>query len=82
MEREFIEFVTNVVQWAKLESERQNLPYTDDPVNRDWRRLCNFGLYEDSDGNLGFALDWESDGKLGNKEVFIIQKTYPVAGGL
>ena len=73
-EREFVEFVAAAVKWAQREAGKQRLPYTDDPVNRDWRRLNNFGLYEDSDGNLGFALHWEFDGKCCNREVFIVSR--------
>jgi len=76
-EREFIEFVVRAVKWAQRESDRQAIPYTDDPVNRDWRRLNNFGLFEDSSGNLGFALDWESDGKCEDAEVFIVSRRFP-----
>jgi len=76
-EREFIEFVVRAVKWAQKEATMQQLPYTDDPVNRDWRRLNNFGLYEDNDGNLGFALDWESDGKHGDGDIFVVSQCLP-----
>lgn len=73
-EKEFIEFIIAAIKWAKQESENQHLPYLEDPVNRDWRRLNNFGLFEDSNGNLGIAIDWESDGKYGDAEIFIVKK--------
>jgi hypothetical protein len=75
-EREFVEFVVKAVKWAQREAEKQRLLYTDDPVNRDWRRLNNFGLYENSEGDLGSALDWEFDGKRLDREVFVVSR-YP-----
>lgn len=73
-EKEFIEFIVKVVKWSKKESDDKNLPYLLDPVSIDYRRLNNLGLYEDSNGNIGFAIDWESDGKSGDKEIFLVQK--------
>ena len=71
-EREFVEFVIRCIKWTQQEAERQELPYTASPVNRDWRRLGEFGLFEDSQGNIGFAVEWESDGKRGDREVFTV----------
>lgn len=76
-EREFVEFVVRVVKWAQRESEKQRIPYTDDPLNRDWRTLNNFGLYENSRGDIGFALDWESDGRHGDREEFTVAAIPP-----
>lgn len=73
-EKEFIEFIIKVVKWSKHQSDNLELPYLLDPVSLDYRRLNNFGLYEDSQGNLGFAIDWEIDGKCGEAEIFIVQK--------
>lgn len=73
-EKEIIEFIIKVVKWAKHQSDDLEIPYLLDPVSHDYRRLNNFGLFEDSQGNLGFAIDWESDGKSGDAEIFIVNK--------
>lgn len=77
-EKEFIEFIIKVVNFTvdnvKRESEKHQLRSTEDPLILDWRRLNNLGLYEDSQGNLGFAIDWESDGKCGDAEIFLVRR--------
>ena len=71
-EKEFVKFIVKIVKWAQTQTE--GLPYYDDPVCRDWRRLANFGLFENSVGQIGFALDWESDRRVGDGEIFVVER--------
>jgi len=71
--REFIEFVVNAVKWVQRIFRLLDA-FHERPLSRDWRDLHSFNFFENSEGQMGFAIDWECDGKHGDEDWFVVTR--------